>query len=408
MVLVDTKRGRGLHAKLMLVNLRCRRLIATHNMILSIIPLTMKAAQGKDYGDIDEMITVENNVQVPDLASLPPSQRKTKMLIKVLAVALAPGDCRVLSGKTRMFQGPPSFPYVPGGDCCGIALELPQDSSASDLPFKVGDRVAVRFDEKPNGAMGEYAIVSTRIADKVPDSVGSDEAAALASASPATLLADRIHPGERVLVLGAGGGVGSHFCQLIRQRGASYIVGVSNTPGRLTEAPINCDRAIDYTKEDVLTMKEFQQEPFDVVVDFASGTWPRLSEDAYNRRRLVVKPHTMGGRYLTTTPDKPTFEISSIWQMLKIFLFPGVWRAIISRTWHRSRLPAYSYALALPDDREVMTRTMNLAKEGKLNAVMDPRGPFPLSTKGVCQAFRVLESRHGKGKVVVHIADDAK
>jgi NADPH:quinone reductase-like Zn-dependent oxidoreductase len=46
-----------------------------------------------------------------------------------------------------------------------------------------------------------------------------------------------------------------------------------------------------------------------------------------------------------------------------------------------------------------------MAKEGKLKAVIDPAGPFPLTTQGVRQAFRLQESRHAKGKVIVKIAD---
>ena len=100
------------------------------------LPKSMKATQGKDYGDIDEMLSVEE-VAVPHLdddfqpvEKLHPliqsairKDRKTHMILKTLAVALAPGDCRVLSGKTRRFQGPPSFPYIPGGDCCGIVVD---------------------------------------------------------------------------------------------------------------------------------------------------------------------------------------------------------------------------------------------------------------------------------------------
>ena len=371
------------------------------------IPKTMIAGQGKDYGDIDEMISVEKDVAVPSLADVPESKRKTKMLIKVLAVALAPGDCRVLSGKTRNFQGPPSFPYVPAGDCCGVVMELPpqDDKDSSECPFKVGDRVAVRFDTSNHGALGEYAVVSSRVADKVPESISSDGAAALASASPATVLADRINPGERVLVLGAGGGVGSHFCQLLRHRGASYVVGSSKTPERLTQDPISCDEAIDYTTQDVWTMDEFIQNPFDVVVDFASGHWPRIVEDSGKGKPLIVKSYAEGGRYITTSPDAPTYEIPSIWKMMEIFLFPALWRAAISRSWSRSSLPGYSFVLALPAERDVITRTMKLAEDKVLKPVLDPQGPFPFTTDGVRKAFRVLESRHAQGKVVVHVAD---
>lgn len=370
------------------------------------LPKTMKAGQGKDYGDIDEMISVEDNVAVPTLASLPESKRKTKMLIKVLAVSLSPGDCRVLSGKTRTFQGPPSFPYVPAGDCCGIVQELPEEGAAENLPFTIGDRVAVRFDGANYGAMGEYALVSTRVADKVPQSMSSDEAAALASATPATVVADRIQPGERVLVLGAGGGVGSHFCQLLRHKGASYVVGTSRSPERLLKAPISVDKAIDYTQEDVWTMQEFIDEPFDAVVDFALGHWPRLVDNYNQGKPLIVKPNSEGGRYITTSPDAATYEIPAIWKMLEIFLFPALWRAAISRTWYRSSLPGYSFAMALPEGRDVMTRTMALAKDNKIRAVMDPQGPFPFTTEGVRKAYRLQESRHIHGKVIVHVADN--
>lgn len=50
---------------------------------------TMKAAQGKDYGDIDEMISVEDGVNYPSLKDLPKKKRKNYMVVKTHAVALA-------------------------------------------------------------------------------------------------------------------------------------------------------------------------------------------------------------------------------------------------------------------------------------------------------------------------------
>ena len=77
----------------------------------------MRAVQAKDYGDIDEVLSVEDTVKYPSLADLPDKKRKDFMIIKTNAVALACGDCRTLSGLTKEFQGPPSFPYIPCGDC---------------------------------------------------------------------------------------------------------------------------------------------------------------------------------------------------------------------------------------------------------------------------------------------------
>jgi len=83
----------------------------------------MRAALGADYGGIGKVLSVQDDVRVPRLddeykpenkihpliKAATKTDRKTHMIIKTLAVALAPGDCRVLSGKTRAFQGPPSF-----------------------------------------------------------------------------------------------------------------------------------------------------------------------------------------------------------------------------------------------------------------------------------------------------------
>jgi len=377
-------------------------------MMTNELPETMRAAQGSDYGDIDTTISVSDQVDVPRLQDLPnEKQRKTNMVIRTLAVALAPGDCRVLSGQTRELQGPPSFPYVPGGDCCGIVVELPQTTDDAALPFKVGDRVVAGFAEGPRGALGEYAMVSSVTADKVPESLSAVDAAALVGASPAVFLADRIQEGERVLVMGAGGGVGSHFCQLLRLRGAALVVGVASTmTDNLLKPPISCDQVIDYTKTDPLAEEKFLQDKFDVIVDLAGGGYARLEERAAQNEPLVVKSAVDGGRFITTVPTAgPTYEIHSWGAVIKLFLLSGLWKAAISRTWNRKKLPAYTFALAIPMERARATRPMELAAANKIQAVTDPAGPFPFTTEGVRAAFRKQQSRHAHGKVVISVAE---
>ncbi|KAL3913152.1 MAG: hypothetical protein SGARI_000798 [Bacillariaceae sp.] len=375
----------------------------------------MKAVQGKELGDIDEMLTVEDNIEVPKLNDLTPKQRKTRILIRTEAVALACGDARVLSGRTRELQGPPSFPYIPGGDAAGIVVEIPEEAAlqAADddntFPFQVGDRVAARFVDGPRGALGEYAIVDTRVCEKIPDNISSPEGAALASAAPAMLLAERIQKGERVLIMGAGGGVGSHAAQIMRnQQGASYLVGVSRNPELLLKAPLNYDKAIDYTQQDPFAIEEFKENPFDVVVDLAGGSWLRLVQDVKSGERSIVKPASQGGRYLTLTPDQALFDAHGMADVLKPFLFIPLWRAIKSRLWGRRRLPKYTFAMSLDAERSHLTRTMTMAKTGKLTAQIDPQGPFPMTTEGVRKAFHLQESRHINGKVIITVSRDEK
>ena len=69
---------------------------------VKVIPDTMKAARVSDYSDdATKVLTIEEGVKVPSLEDTPPAGFKDSMLIKVLSVALAPGDVRVMSGKTR-------------------------------------------------------------------------------------------------------------------------------------------------------------------------------------------------------------------------------------------------------------------------------------------------------------------
>lgn len=367
----------------------------------------MRAVQASDYGDINSVIrVVDHDVPVPRLSDLPRKQQKNGMVLRVLAVSLAPGDCRVLSGKTRELQGPPSFPYIPGGDCCGIVVELPERNSNDDLPFRVGDRVAARFVDGPRGALGEYALVSTLVAAKVPDGIASEEAAAAVSSSPAMALADYIHAGERVLVLGAGGGVGATFCQAVRLRGASSVVGVSRSSDLLLKPPISCDEAVDYTTTDVFSVEEFIQNKFDVIVDLAGGGFGRLEECIRGHESLIVKPGSMGGRFVTTVPTVgPVYEMHSVWEVLKVFLLTGLWKAFTSRTWYRSKLPKYTFALCLSKDRVHAQRSLDLLHSGKIEGVIDEKGPFPFTTEGVRSAFQLQESRHAHGKVVVRVAE---
>jgi len=408
--------------------------------LLQELPKRMKAAQGKNYGDIDEMLTVEESVPVPSLKEedneedlfessakdndihpmmkkATKADRKTHMIIKTLAVALAPGDIRVLSGKTRKLQGPLyGFPYIPGGDCCGIVIdpgntERDDDDEGKNY-FQKGDIVAARFTVAPRDAMAEYARVSSTVCEKVDMTkatkynITPEGAAALASASPAVALCDDyIRPNERVLILGAGGGIGSHFCQLAKRwKNASYICGVSCDTQRLLDEPINCDDAIDYTKENIYESKLYQQEPFDTIIDLSCGGWLQLIEQSRNSSNLssIVKPASMGGRYITMSSDTPSFE-GSVFVLWSMFVIQPLWRSFYSRIFTRKSLPTFTQAMGLPKTRDIMTKTLQLAYDGILIPVID--GPYPMTTDGIRKAFRKVESRHAKGKVVVKISD---
>lgn len=357
----------------------------------------MKAIQATQFGSVEHLRV--NDIPKPEIVP------KNKVLIKTEAVALAPGDARILSGMTKEIQGPGVTPYVPGGDCAGTVVDL-GDASPTDLGFDVGDRIAARFVDGPMGALAEYALVSTLMCDKVPEEVNPAEAAALASSGTVALsLSKRIKAKERVLIFGAGGGVGSHLCQLLRLRNVSFIAGVSQNPDRLINE-LGCDAAIDYTRQNPLTVEKWKEDPFDVIIDLASGHWdPLVKQLEEHEGKLIIKSSYEGGRFLTTSMEEPWYELHGIWPALKKFLFVPMWRALHTRLWNRHSMPSYTFAFSLDNDRGIMKETLELAKQGKLKASIDGRGPFPFDTKGVQDAFSLQFDRHVKGKVVVTISN---
>lgn len=356
----------------------------------------MRAVQSQAYGSYE-------NLSV-DIIPKPALVPKGKILVETCAVALAPGDVRVLSGKCKELNGPPSFPYIPGGDCCGIVKDM-GDNDPALLGFDVGDRIAARFgDSAPRDCLAEYALISPAMANIVPDNVSSGDAAALASSATIAMhLSKRIQKDERVLVIGAGGGVGSHLCQFLKMKGVKFLAGVSRDPDRLTEKPISCDKALDYTTNDILDLDNWEtSDPFDTIVDLGGSIWPVLLSNQ-GREKKIVKSAKEGGRFLTTTPDDAWFELHGIFDALAVFLFPSLWRACYSRAWKRSSLPSYTYALCLDNDIDIMNQTLFLASADNLKACIDPRGPFDFTTEGVQEAFKVQESRHAQGKVVINV-----
>jgi len=363
---------------------------------------TMKAIQAPSHGP-SSILTLGT---VPKPTIVPPN----KILVAVESVALAPGDVRVLSGKCKKLNGPPSFPYIPGGDGCGRVVDM-GDVNPAEVGYTVGDRIAARFVEGPRGMLCEYALVSTKMTSKVPDTLSSDDAAALASSATIALeLSRRISKNEKVLILGAGGGLGSHLCQFLRLKGVTTIAGVSRDPERLLKEPILCTHALDYTKYDPLAVSSWDQYddllPFDTIVDLASGGWPKLLKKMQSKEEMIVKPASQGGRFLTTSIDTAWFELNSIGMALVEFVLKNKWRSLYSRLWYRSKLPAFAFTMNLSQDTSIMEETLRLASEHKIKACLDERGPFSFDAMSVQRAFDIQESCHVHGKLVVSICKD--
>ena len=201
---------------------------------------TMRAVVHDRYGPPD-VLTVRT-IDVP-----PPGPGE--VLLRVAAASVNPLDWHFLTGTPyllRLMAGlrRPKQP-VRGADVAGVVAEV--GSGVAELA--VGDRVfgAAR------GSFAEYATASVKHLARIPDELDDGEAAAMPIAAITALQALRdqagVRPGQKVLVNGAAGGVGTFAIQLAVAMGAE-VTGVCS--GRNVEmvASLGAARVVDYTSED--------------------------------------------------------------------------------------------------------------------------------------------------------------
>ena len=193
-----------------------------------------------------------------------------EMIVKVLACGLTPGDCRMLDGSADLIRVPvDGFPYIPAGDICGIVEECEIDSK-----FKKGDHIVATWDMMGVGGMAEYAVVKTIQAHLKPSNATAEEGAAIVNSAVYAyngVEISKVKHGDRILVLGGGGGLGSFVIQMARAAGASFIAATSTDEELMKR--LNVDRFIHYKNENWWEVEEFQKKEglFDKVFDCAEG-----------------------------------------------------------------------------------------------------------------------------------------
>ncbi|KAL9180415.1 hypothetical protein ACHAXT_008385 [Thalassiosira profunda] len=175
-----------------------------------------------------------------------PKREAGEVLIKVHACALAPGDVRVLRGHCDYWQEPPKFPYIPGGDLSGTVVEAGAGSR-----FHEGDAVMAMFElPRPLNGLAEFISVKEALVEMAPKSVPLMLASTLPSSALSAMIATNkyVKQGDRILVLGGGGGVGTFFVQMAKAKGASYIAVTSSTDKEWLMPALGADIVVDYTK----------------------------------------------------------------------------------------------------------------------------------------------------------------
>lgn len=229
---------------------------------MTTLPSSMRAVLQPAYGSPDLL----------ELGALAvPTPGEGEVLVRVHATAVNKGDAHLMTGTPYLARlmgygvRRPTIP-VPGIALSGTVAALGPGVEA----FELGDAV---FGELFRGAWAEYAVVpADRLAPK-PQALSFTEAAAVPYAANTALAALRdtakLQAGERVLILGASGGVGSFAVQIAKAMGARVTAVCSASSVDAVRA-LGADEVIDYTQSDVLALGA----RFDVVVDFVGTHRP--------------------------------------------------------------------------------------------------------------------------------------
>lgn len=326
---------------------------------------TMRVVALREHGGI-EQLKLE---QWPKPAPAP-----QEALVEIKACGLNYMDVFVLHGMPDL---PTHMPRIPGGDIAGIVREVGTDVS-SDW---IGKRVVLfpRFPkggvlgENGNGGLCEYIAADQSQLIEIPDNVSFDDAAALPIAYGTShrmlFTRGKIQKGEKVLILGASGGVGVSCVQFAKMAGAEVFACTSSEEKGQKLKLLGADHIINYVENPDFSKAVWAasgKKGVDVAVNFTGGdTW------IPTQRCMAVN-----GRILTCG--------STIGHLSEID---------IRYIWHRE-IEIIGSRAYVPDD---IKACLDYVASGALQPVVESVLPLERAGEGV----KLLESRQIFGKVII-------
>ncbi len=329
----------------------------------TVVPTTMRAARQHRYGRPEDVIAVAD-IDVPEIGP-------ADVLVQVRAASVNAADWHFTTGLPMFARAALGLrrPHrtVVGTDMAGVVVAIGAEVSR----FRVGDDV---FGEVAGGAFAEYVAAPAEWLVAKPQGSSSEEAATLGIAAETALqgLRDwgRLREGQRVLVNGASGGVGSFAVQIAKALGAAHVTAVCSTRNVETAARIGADHVVDYTQED----HSRSGERYDLIFDNA-GVWPL---------RSCSRMLTDGGSYVMVTSPK-TRWLHPLPRMIANPLYFAI---------APGRASGFKVAARNTADLEQLR---DLVEQGLVRPVMDRR--FTLDE--AAEAVRLQGEFHARGKSVV-------
>jgi NADPH:quinone reductase-like Zn-dependent oxidoreductase len=205
----------------------------------------MKAFMSEKYGPPEMLRMAEVDKPVP---------AADQALVKVLAVSVNPADWRSLRAKPFFSRATLGLlrpkHRIPGGDIAGRVEAV----GSGVTEFKPGDEVYANLLDHGLGGFAEYVSVPIEVMSLKPANLSFEEAAAVPMAAVTALQGLRHHAeiqvGQRVLINGASGGIGTFAVQIAKSYG-SEVTGVTSTRNIDLVGSLGADHVIDYTTTDL-------------------------------------------------------------------------------------------------------------------------------------------------------------
>ena len=328
--------------------------------------LTMKAVVQHSYGSADVL-------HVEDVAR--PMITDDQVLIRVRAASVNHADWVYTTGRPLIarlaFGVRAPREMVRGKDVAGVVTEVGQNATR----FRMGDEVFAEIDA---GGFAEYAAVPEEMLAHKPANLSFEQAATVPLSARTALqgLRDggRVQRGQKILINGASGGVGTFAVQLGKVLGAE-VTAVCSTRNAELVRTLGADHVVDYTGEDFTT----SGKRYDVILDLIGNHSLSEFRRALSRSGTLVLSSGAGGRVL-----------GPMGRILRAFtLSPFISQNLRTFTAGRGRV-------ALDELR-------TLIEAGAVTPAIDRTYPL----RETAEALRHFAEVHARGKIVITVPEDS-
>ena len=321
----------------------------------------MKAVICSEYGTPDVLKIKDVEKPVP---------KENEILVKVHASSVTSGDSHIRSSTYPSWFKPFSLlmfgfkkprKNIPGDDLSGEIEAVGKQVKR----FKIGDQVYGGSSEMGfGGTNAEYkCLPDNKMVALKPDNMTYTEAAAVPFGGISAfhfLQKAGIQPGEKVLIYGASGSVGTYAVQIAKYMGAE-VTGVCSTSNLELVKSLGAEKVIDYTKEDFSKNGQAYDAIFDAVI-----------KTSFSHCKESLKQN---GKYITVD-----------WPLLQ-----ALWNSIFSRK-------KIIFGIA-PTNSKNLINLKNLIEAGRVKAIIDKVYPI----EQIAEAHRYVDKGHKKGNVVIEV-----